>query len=195
MTNMKHKIYIQSVLILILLSCTQLSPTYKKHSIVEIGSGIHKVTILELKLSFDLPVDWNAVPQIHRKKGQTMYHFRRDPVKDSFGRRIIPNLAVFIEDIPEGLDIVEYSVNLRMRESYSYLKIVGTKPGQFGELSGVGNIATYTEPVGLHHKVVIFQTVHEGKGVQIVIDGTESVFDDLKDEYDFVLQSLRYVSE
>ena len=109
--------------------------------------------------------------------------------------RVKQFLPVFIEDIPEGVDAIEYAISIRTRESFNQFTDVVYKPGLFGEIGGVTHIATYIDPEQITHRIVLFCTVKENKGVEIIMDGTESVFVDLKDEYDSILQSLKQVPD
>ena len=191
---MKYMFSLLLSFLLLSLSCVPL-PSYTEYTYEAVAQGGHRLTIPELKLSLELPAAWSSRPNIHEQERLVMYHFRRDAIWDRNGRKIIPNLGLFIEDIPEDLDAIEYAFSLRMRESFRQFTDVVYKPGFFGEVGGVAHIARYIDPEQLKHRIVFFCTVQEKKGVKILIDGTESVFDDLKDEYDAILQSLKQVPD
>lgn len=190
---MKRLFGLSLIFSLTMASCAG-SPSYTKFKYENAQDGYRKLTIPDLKLALEIPVAWDNMAPVVRGNSKVMYHFRRDPIMDNQGRKIIPNLAIFIEDIPEGLGVVEYSVIVRTQEFFQTLKDIAYKPGLFGEIGGVGHVATYTDPEGIIHKIVFFCTVYEQKGIKIILDGTDTVFDDLKDEYDSILQSLKIVS-
>jgi len=180
--------------VLLTVSCAPV-PSFTEYTFEAMQQGSHRLTIPELKLSLELPAAWNSRPNIHEQDRLVMYHFRRNAIMDGYGRMIIPNLSLFIEDIPEGVDAIEYALSIRMRESFSQFTDVVYKPGFFGEIGGVAHVAAYIDPELIKHRIVLFCTVQENKGVEILMDGTESVFEDLKDEYDSILQSLKQVPD
>lgn len=180
--------------LLLSLSCAPL-PSYTEYTYEKESEGNHRLTIPELKLSLELPPAWSSRPNIHEQERLVMYHFRRDAIWDRDGRKIIPNLALYIEDLPEEADVIGYAFGQRMTKWFSQLTDVVYKPGFFGEVGGVAHVACYIDPGQLKYRIVFFCMVQEGKGVKILIDGTESVFDDLKDEYDAILQSLKQVPD
>jgi len=191
---MKHLSTISILFFLLTVSCVPV-PSFTEYTFEAMQQGSHRLTIPELKLSLELPSAWHNRPNIHESDRLVMYHFRRDAIRDAQGRMIIPTTALFIEDIPEGVDAIEYAINVRIRDSFSQFTDVVYKPGFFGEIGGVAHVATYIDPKQIQHRIVLFCTVQEHKGVKIIMDGTESVFDDLKDEYDSILQSLKRVPD
>jgi hypothetical protein len=53
--------------------------------------------------------------------------------------------------------------------------------------------ARYDNPMGIAHKIYLVHALAEGKGIQILIDGTESVFEMLAPEYKLILGRLRFM--
>jgi len=170
------------------------APSYDSFNIasIETPGTLETITLDSAHIEISLPRAWQRKPEIYEKPGVTMYHFRRQTVYDSEARRIIPNLAVFAEEVPRGVDLIEYSVAKRTEAAYrdmSSVKLAWATPGDPGSLC---YLAQYDDPAGIAHKVYLVHALVNGKGIQIIIDGTESVFDMLDPEYRLILGRLRF---
>jgi hypothetical protein len=171
------------------------APSHDSFNIASIESPgtLETITLDSAHVEISLPRAWQRKPEVYEKPGLTMYHFRRQAVYDAAARRIIPNLAVFAERVPRGVDLVEYSVTKRTqsiyRDMYAF-ELERATPGNPGSLC---YLAQYDDPSGIAHKVYLVHSLVEGKGIQIIIDGTESVFDMLDPEYRLILGRLRFV--
>lgn len=170
------------------------APSHESFNIasIETPGPLETIALDSAHVVISLPRAWQTRPDIHEKSGAIMYHFRRQAVYDSQGRRIIPNLAVFAEQVPKGIDLVEYSVGKRTQAAYtemSSMKIAWLTAGDPGSLC---YLARYDDPAGIAHKVYFVHSLVEGKGIQVIIDGTESVFEMLDPEYKLILGRLRF---
>jgi hypothetical protein len=149
------------------------------------------VQLPEAGLSVSLPATWDSNPQVRQRPGHTMYQFRRSPIIDSSGRNIIPNFAVMIDNVPDSQDLVEYSIAKRMKLPMKVLQVIAPDKNEFGYVEGIGYLASYDDPPGLTHKIYVVHAIIKGKGIQVIIDGTDSVFDDLDSEYKSILKSFK----
>ena len=153
------------------------------------------VRIPEAGLSVSLPSTWSSNPEKTERSGRTLYRFQRSPITDPSGQRIIPNFAVVIESVPPDQDVIEYSTEKRLKSPFKVLKVITSENGEFGDVSGIGYIATYNDPPQMVHKVYVVHTIIGDKGIQIFVDGTESVFDTLDSEYKSILRSFKLMSK
>jgi hypothetical protein len=96
-----------------------------------------------------------------------------------------------IESVPDGQDLVEYSISKRMNLPIKILKVIAPEKREFGDVEGIGYLATYDDPSGLPHEVYVVHAVIKNRGIQVIIDGTASVFDKLDSEYRSILRSFK----
>ena len=183
-----------SLFLLALLSACS-APSRDSFNIASIESpgALETITLDSAHVELSLPGAWQRKPEVYEKPGMTMYHFRRQAVYDSAARRIIPNLAIFVEEVPRGINIIQYYVTNRSLASYrdlSFVKFAWVTPENRDALC---SLAQYDDPSGIAHKVYIVHSLVRGKGIQIIIDGTESVFDMLDPEYKLILGRLRFM--
>lgn len=188
------KAILVSLFILTLLSACS-SPPHDSFTIasVEAPGALEKMTLDSAYVEISLPRAWQTKPEINEIQGLAMYHFRRQAIYDDKARCIIPNLAVISEDVPQGVGLIEYSVTKRTQAPYrdlSSVKLAWATPGNPGALC---YLAQYNDPKGLAHKMYVVHSLMHGKGIQIIIDGTESVFDMLDPEYKLIIKTLRFV--
>ena len=160
---------------------------------VEAPGRLERVTLNDAHIELSLPQAWQSKPEFHERTGSMMFLFHRKAVYDSQGRRVVPSLGVLVEDVPDGVDLVEYSTAKRTQASQrdmSSIKLAWASAEGPGSLCYV---AEYLDPGGISHKAYLFHTLSTGKGVQIIIDGTESVFNMLDPEYRLIIGRLRYI--
>lgn len=178
---------------LIIVTLTSYSAAFQEsfdNSSSENTTDLNKVELESGRIEIWLPESWNNQPEKREDPGVTIYHFRRHPVNDGSKRRIIPNLAVLAEDIEEDIGLVEYSVSKRTQLPYrglSSMELAWMTPGSPGVLC---YLAEYDAPSGMKHKLYIIHSLIKGRGIQIIIDGTKSVFDMLDSEYKIILDRL-----
>jgi hypothetical protein len=68
--------------------------------------------IKEAQIEIDLPnEEWFLTDKIENKI--TVYWFKRNPIVDNEQKRVIPNIAVLVDDVDEGMDITNYSIAKR----------------------------------------------------------------------------------
>jgi hypothetical protein len=155
------------------------------------GPHSNVVQLPEAGLSVSLPAAWDSNPQIHQRPGQTMYQFRRSPITDSAGRNIIPNFMMMIESVADDQGLIEYSILKRRNLPIKVLQVIAPENKEFGDVDGIGYLARYDDSPGLTHKVYVVHAIIKGKGIEVIIDGTESVFDNLDLEYRLILKSFK----
>jgi hypothetical protein len=188
------RVSLGSLLLLALLSaCAAPSRDSFKIASIEKPGTLQTIPLDSARIVISLPQTWQGKPDIYEKPGVTMYQFRRQVVYDSLGRGIIPNLAVFAEKVPPGIDLVEYSVNKRIQKSLrelSSVKFAWATPGEFGLIC---YLAEYDDPAGIPHTIYVAYSLVRGTGIQVIIDGTTSVFDMLDPEYKLILNRLQFM--
>jgi hypothetical protein len=56
----------------------------------------------------------------------------------------------------------------------------------------MGYFSTYQDSNGLEHKIIVLHLINGTSGVQIISDGTSSVYDLMKDEYKKIVASISF---
>jgi hypothetical protein len=188
-----RSILVSLFLLVLLPMCSAPSHDSFKIASIETPGTLERIALDSAYVEISLPRAWQKKPETYEKPGSAMYHFRRQAVYDDAARHIIPNLAVFSETVPRGVDLIQYSVTKRTQAAYrdlSSVKLAWATPGNPGVLC---YLAQYDDPSGIAHKVYLVHSLVNGKGIQIIIDGTESVFDMLDPEYRLILGQLRFM--
>jgi hypothetical protein len=172
------KLLLRLAIVFIVLSVHERS--YSQDSVYEFREGNIKLTIPN--------EHWHLQPK-QEKNGYTIYVFKRDPIVDSSGRSIIPNVAIVIEKVKPKTDVIIYSVNKRSNGGFSVLKMFTHEDGTIHYLNAVGYQGTYTDQVD--HTVYVIHAINGDKGMQLILDTTTETFAALDPEFLQILKSFR----
>jgi hypothetical protein len=155
-------------------------------------SSVNTVVLDSAGISVSLPKAWQRTPDVYDENPNViLYQFRREPVFDDRARKIIPNFAVFAEDVSRGTDVSTFSDKKRSSSIFAHHTILASPKTALGGVGGLCYISTYDDgPDRLEHRIYLVYSIVGNKGLQIMIDGTESVFDMLSSEYEYILRSL-----
>lgn len=145
----------------------------------------------EAKIKIDLPNDSWFLADKQENKAMTVYYFKRQPIEDDDGRKIIPNIAVIIEDVDKDLDAVTYSTLKRSKVNFEVLKVFTHEGGQIGFQNAVGYKGKYVDQGGLDHTIYIIHGINEKKGIQFICDVTTNILDKVESEFLVTLKSIR----
>jgi hypothetical protein len=147
-------------------------------------------TIKEAKISMSLPNEKWTLNQKADQNGTQAYIYKREPVIDSLGRRIIPNLAIIVEDIESNLDVVTYSALKRSKTPFKVSKVFIQGDGPIEFKNAIGYLGSYTDNIG-DHTIYMIYLINNKKGVQVICDVVTSLFDKLDPEFQASLQSIK----
>lgn len=142
----------------------------------------------EAKIKFDLP---NESWKLNQKEEGKFHLFKREPIEDDAGLKIIPNLAIVIEDVEPGLDVVTYSVLKRTKVSFEVVEVFTHEKGTIDFINAIGYRGKYKDQGGLDHSIIMLYAINEGKGIQFIFDTTTSIEETMRAEFDHVLKSIR----
>ena len=131
---------------------------------------------------------WHLQPR-QEQNGYVIYVFKRDPVVDSAGRNIIPNVAVVIEDVNPKMDIVSYSVVKRGKCGFDVDKMFIHGDGIIDFVNAVGYKGSYADK--MEHTVYVVHAINGNKGIQIIMDTTKETFPVMDPEFRRILKSIR----
>ena len=145
----------------------------------------------EAKLKIDLPNDSWSLTDKQDNNGMTVYIFKRQPIEDSEGRQIIPNIAVIIEEVDKKLDAVTFSALKRSKVNFEVAEVYTHEGGQIGLKNAVGYKGKYVDKGGLEHTIYVVHGINDRKGLQFICDVTTNVLAQVESEFLTTLKSIR----
>ena len=152
-----------------------------------------KVNIEEYGFSFQLPSEKWSFRQHNKNEtiGKEMYLYKREPIIDSKNRPVIPNIGIVFSRIPEDLDVLEYSMNIRdaLQRDWDFNSYRDSSI-DFNLKNAVLYIGTVTYPDNIEHTVVIVHAIHNGMGIQITMDVTTELYGIVEEEFKYALKTL-----
>lgn len=163
-----------------------------------------KDTIKAAGLLFEKPNSKWFMNEIKDTNGWRIYVYKREPIIDSAGREIIPNIAFMVETVTDtvSLDVVTYSVS---RRGLFPAKTIGMFDWENGNAdpkfkytlgfpkmkfkNAMGFIGIYKDWIGDHTVYLVF-LLNKHKGVVVIMDMTTELFEKYKKEFDDGLLSI-----
>ena len=145
----------------------------------------------EAKIKIDLPNESWFLADRQENRGMTIYYFKREPIEDSEGRQIIPNMSVIVEGVSKDLDAVTYSLLKRSKANFEVLEVYTPDGGQIEFKNAVGYKGKYTDQGGLDHTIYVVHGINGKKGLQFICDVTTNILDQVESEFLVTLKSIR----
>jgi hypothetical protein len=156
-----------------------------------------KISFKEWFFSVELPPDvWEFNPTMYNKTSdfEGFVFSRKESLVDSTGKGYSPSVGVMFYSIPDGTQLINFSVMLQTQMGENFPSIdnmfgyEGTEPklkipamGYYGHL-GEGN----------NYSVYIVHAVKGTVGVQVSVEVVDSVLDQAKPEVFEIMQSLEF---
>jgi len=141
------------------------------------------------KISIDLPNHRWALNSKQVHKGMTLYNYKREPIKDSQDRNVIPNISVITEKVDKKLDVVIYYAYKRFNLPLDVDSIFIHESGIIDFKKAIGFIGRYQDEIG-EHKIYYVIAINNNTGVRIILDVTSELFDELDGEFKKTLKSI-----
>jgi hypothetical protein len=145
----------------------------------------------EANIKLEIPSSIYHLRPRQEQNGFIIYTFKRDPIRDSSERNIIPNVAVVIENVDPKMDVVTYSVNKRGNAAFDVDKMFIHGDGIIDFVNAVGYQGSYIDQNNLKHTVYVIHAINGDKGIQIIMDTTTETFPSIDPEFRKILRSLR----
>ena len=149
-----------------------------------------QATIPEIGWSFDLPAAYLRAPVPDLGDDLSMFRFKREPIVDASGLAVHPNIGFMIENVPEGTDVVLFST---LRRRFKVLEVYSPASGIFS-VNAIGFLAEYSETLDgetYSHRIYVLHAIQGTKGIEVVLDATDSVFSEAQGEFLAVLKSMK----
>ncbi len=147
----------------------------------------------DLEMRISLPDAWRQSGQKERHGSSTGYNFIRESIKDTNDVPILPFMGIMYEDVPDDLNVIMYSAVQRSNlPPFQIIEVIASDQNKYKLKYGLAYLAKYIDGNSVSHKIfIIHMTNNNGKGVQIIIDGTESVYDLMEKEYINIIDSIK----
>jgi len=152
-----------------------------------------EVSIPNTSLSLQLPNDSWAMTEQQEKDGRAAVFFKREPITDSEGRNIIPNLVIISEPVEEETNVILFSASKRALIPFSVEKVF-THEDESPILTyenAIGYEGTYTDKLSLKHSVYVIHLLDGTTGVQIIMDMTSSLIEEYGKEFIRAISSIQ----
>jgi hypothetical protein len=153
------------------------------------------VLLPEAGLQLELPSPEWAKPDQKTVGDMIIYSGKRAPITDSLNRGIVANVSILIEKVEPGLRAKAYSASRRAQVPFDIQKTLNAKTGRLKMLNAIAHFGSYKDASGLLHRICVVYAIHRGKGIQLILDGTDSVWPSLKPEFLAIAQSLSISSQ
>jgi hypothetical protein len=158
--------------------------------VISLQIAYGKELINEASISIVLPNKKWELKDKQNTNGMNVYYFKREPIKDSLDRDVIPNISIIVEKINDSLDIVSYSILKRMKVNYNVDKVFIHDDGINNFVNAIGYKGSYTDQFG-EHTIYVIYAINNQKGIQIFFDVLSCLFDKLDPEFQITLKSLK----
>jgi hypothetical protein len=149
-----------------------------------------QVVLPETGLQLTLPAPQWEKPEKKNAGTMILYSAKRVPVTDSLNRGIVAHLSILIEKVEPGLKAKPYSASRRAQVPFTLQKTWSPGKGKKSFPNCIAHLGSYKDATGLLHRICVVYAVHQGKGIQIILDGTDSVWPTLKPEFLAIAESL-----
>lgn len=152
------------------------------------------VSLDKTKVSFEVPDKWKLV-QRKGSESAALFLCERDAIEVN-GMNVSANFMVLLQKVDhQKIDKETFHKRALQMPSFSTIKEVPTTENLF-QIPGKGVLGRYIDKRGLEHKVYVFDSLIEGdKGIIVVVDGLEKMFDTLDSEYQLILRSIKLGSQ
>jgi hypothetical protein len=153
-----------------------------------------QINIPETGISFKLKDSlWvRVVGQKDVTKEQTVYRYRRSAIETRDGKKYIPTIAVIVENVQDS-DIVVYAAMKKVKTPLQVDEVITPGKGLLSFENAIAYRGGFTDQTDTRHSVTIIYLINKGKGVQIVMDITNELFEEYKGEFDEIIRSLAWL--
>ena len=150
--------------------------------------------IPEAKLLLILPnSQWPALTRELVGK-RILYSFKRMPIIDKSGRKVIPNIGITLESIPENIDLKTFSSalleDLQTASTQDKQPLRVLNKYHFGGIDRIisaknmlGYKANYQDENSINHLVYVIYIVNNNFGIQAIFDTTAELFPKCSPEF------------
>jgi ribosomal protein L35AE/L33A len=180
---------LEITLIFLLVICCSKPKIHKQTA----NNSNDEIKIEEIQMVFSLTKNWEKSGDKMMNGPLTGYNFIRKPIVDGKGMNVSPFIGIMFEEVPENINILMYSMSKRTQlPPMKIIEVLSSDSKEYKLKYGVGYLSTYVDSNGLTHKIIVLHMINSTKGIQMIIDGTESVYDQMKNEYIDIVKSIKF---
>ena len=158
--------------------------------------------IPEAKITLMLPnSQWPALTREIIGK-RILYSSKRASITDKVGGKVIPNIGIILESIPESIDLETFSAALlgdlqgasiqdmqplRILNNYHF----GGADRIIPSKNMLGYKATYKDESSIVHSVYVIYIVSNNCGIQVIFDATAELFPECSSEFLKIIRTIQ----
>ncbi|NQT96110.1 MAG: hypothetical protein HQ562_00055 [Candidatus Marinimicrobia bacterium] len=182
----------KSISTLIITSILFITCAKQTTKITSNADGVYKIQ--EISLNISLNDNWKSDGKLANGP-VTGYNFVHNAISDKQGNLVLPFIGIMFEQVPANTNILMYSMGKRTQlPPMKIIEVLSSDSKEFQLQTGVGYLGSYHDSNGVNHKIIVIHMINKTKGVQIIIDGTESVYQLMKKEYKNIINSINFNS-
>ena len=148
-----------------------------------------EILIPGTNLKVEMPNDKWSLTNTQDNNTMTIYYYKREPIEDSLGRQVIPNISI-IKESNSGMDVVTYSAMKRSQmPAIDIEKIFIPKDIKMKYKNGIGYLGYYSDKYGKHKVYIMF--LNDGDvGLRIICDVMYELFEQVDKEFVDMFKSI-----
>ena len=126
------------------------------------------------------------------KEGKLMnFVFSRNGDSETLKSGVVPSCILSLEYIGEENTLLDYSSFKRRRLSVDIHRVIAKEQELFSLENSMGYLGSYNDDKKKKHKVVVFHTIQNGIGVEMILDIRQEDYENLKKEAVYILRSIK----
>jgi hypothetical protein len=168
---------------LVLLSVFAGNEVYGQHVIAEAGIQF------TLNDTFWMQVTSNK----DKTPTSTIYRFKRQALQTPEGKQVVPVISVIVEPVADSIDIMLYSSLKRVKTPLDIEEVINPGKDPLTFPNAIAFRGGFTDPAGTRHKTTLIYLIHKNKGMQMVMDIDQQLWDVFQEEFYGVIRSIEVV--
>lgn len=117
--------------------------------------------------------------------------FSRNGSDEKLESGVVPSCILSLEYIGEGNKLLDYSSHRRRRLSIDIHKVISKEQELFSLENSMGYLGSYKDENEQKHTTVIFHSIQNGVGVELILDIRQEDYESLKKEAVYILRSIK----
>jgi len=143
----------------------------------------NKYEIIKNRLVFEIPNEEWFRNKLAVNQRFTWHSFKRNPIRNSDGIDVYPNISFLIEDVQGVTDVILFSAQKRETMPFQVDSVFTYEGSNLRLKNAVGYLGKTKYDDGTEHTVLVVHALLDKKGIQIVMDITSDLFDEYGKEF------------
>ncbi|BAX81996.1 toxin-antitoxin system YwqK family antitoxin [Labilibaculum antarcticum] len=103
----------------------------------------------------------------------------------------LASCLISLEDVPLDIGLIDYSSFRRRRLSVDVKRVITKEKDLFTLPQSIGYFANHTDSNNNERTTIVLHSVQAGVGMELVLDCSSENYETLKEEFEYILQSLK----